>query len=78
MDPIESYYGGEFPERYNEIIDSPMNFGMIISKVVEAEYDTIDQCRYCHINVSYPAIIGRVLSYIYICISINTVGKMWS
>ena len=76
MDPIESYYGGEFPERYNEIIDSPMNFGMIISKVVEAEYDTIDQCRYCHINVSCPAIISyhRESTKLHI----NTVGKMWS
>lgn len=38
MNPVQFYFEGQLPDRYADIVKHPMDFGTVISRIVEADY----------------------------------------
>eukprot|EP00977_Amphora_coffeiformis_P023094 scaffold12184_cov164-Amphora_coffeaeformis.AAC.1 len=41
LHPVSFYFGGQFPPGYLEIIDKPMDFGTVVSNLLEGRYQSV-------------------------------------
>lgn len=45
IDPISKYYGGQFPDKYLDIVKKPMDIGTVISNLIEGGYSSVEEMR---------------------------------